>query len=93
MKVIQTSHFARTIKRLHHQEKELLDQAVLALIENPEAGNLKGGDLIGARVHKFQVNLNRMLLAYTYNKDLALITLLGYGSHENFYRDLKKLIN
>ncbi|MDD1628743.1 MAG: type II toxin-antitoxin system RelE/ParE family toxin [Methylococcaceae bacterium] len=33
-----------------------------------------------------------MLLAYQYHRESATITLLSYGSHENFYRDLKKLI-
>ncbi|WP_411725623.1 type II toxin-antitoxin system RelE/ParE family toxin [Methyloglobulus sp.] len=91
MKVLQSGHFTRAIKRLHPQEKVVLDNAVKALIENPEAGVLKIGDLSGVRVYKFKVNLNRMLLAYLYNKDIDTPTLLAYGSHENFYRDLKKL--
>jgi exosome complex RNA-binding protein Rrp4 len=69
----------------------VLDNAVKALVENPEAGDLKIGDLSGVRVYKFKVNLNRMLLAYLYNKEFDTLTLLAYGSHENFYRDLKRL--
>ncbi len=91
MKVVQSGHFARAIKRLHPKEKVVLDNAVKALVENPEAGDLKIGDLSGARVYKFKVNLNRMLLAYLYNKEFDTLTLLAYGSHENFYRDLKRL--
>jgi mRNA-degrading endonuclease YafQ of YafQ-DinJ toxin-antitoxin module len=91
MKVVQSGHFARAIKRLHPQEKVVLDNAVKALIENPEAGDLKIGDLSGVCVYKFKVNLNRMLLAYLYHKEFDTLTLLAYGSHENFYRDLKKL--
>jgi mRNA-degrading endonuclease RelE of RelBE toxin-antitoxin system len=92
MKVLQGGHFSRAIKRLHLQEKEILDNTVKELIKNPEAGDLKIGDISGVRVYKFKVNLNRMLLAYLYNKDTATLTLLAYGTHENFYRDLKKLI-
>jgi len=92
MRILQSGHFSRAIKRLHHQEKALLDNAVKALIENPDAGDSKNGDLSGVRVYKFKVNLDRMLLAYMYNKDVDTLTLLAYGSHENFYRDLKKLI-
>ena len=92
MKVLQSGYFSRSLKRLHRQEKELLDEAVKALIQNPEAGELKTGDLAGVRVYKFRVNLDRMLLAYQYHRESAIITLLAYGSHENFYRDLKKLI-
>ena len=91
MKVVQSGHFARAIKRLHPKEKVVLDNAVKALAENPEAGDLKIGDLSGVRVYKFKVNLNRMLLAYLYNKEFDTLTLLAYGSHENFYRDLKRL--
>ncbi|SJM89641.1 conserved hypothetical protein [Crenothrix polyspora] len=91
MKVLQSGHFTRTIKRLHFQEKEILDNAVKGLIKNPEAGDLKIGDISGVRVYKFKVNLNRMLLAYLYNKDTDTLTLLAYGTRENFYRDLKKL--
>lgn len=90
MKVLQSGHFSRAVKRLHHQEKGILDKAVKALVENPEAGDLKIGDLSGVRVYKFKVNLNRMLLAYVYNKEFDTLTLLAYGAHENFYRDLKK---
>jgi mRNA-degrading endonuclease YafQ of YafQ-DinJ toxin-antitoxin module len=92
MKILQSGYFSRAIKRLHHQEKKLLDNAVKALIENPEAGDLKIGDLSGVRVYKFKVNLNIMLLAYKYSNDTVTLTLLAYGSHENFYRDLKKII-
>lgn len=92
MKVLQSGYFSRALKRLHRQEKELLDQAVKTLIDSPEAGELKTGDLAGVRVYKFKVNLDKMLLAYQYHRESATITLLAYGSHENFYRDLKKLI-
>jgi mRNA-degrading endonuclease YafQ of YafQ-DinJ toxin-antitoxin module len=91
MKVVQSGRFARVIKRLHPQEKAVLDNAVKALLENPEADELKIGDFSGIRIYKFKVNLNRMLLAYFYNKEFDTLTLLAYGSHENFYRDLKKL--
>ena len=91
MKILQSGHFSRHIKRLHAQEKALLDAAVNVLIENPEAGDLKVGDLAGIHVYKFKVNLNKMLLAYQYDKDAVTLTLLAYGQHENFYRDLKKL--
>lgn len=62
MKILQSGYVARSLKRLHRQEKELLDQAVKTLIDTPEAGALKTGDLAGVRVYKFKVNLDRMLL-------------------------------
>jgi hypothetical protein len=32
------------------------------------------------------------LLAYSYDGSVLTLTLLAIGSHENFYRDLKKKI-
>ncbi len=56
MKVLQSSLFAKTVKKLHKPEKELLDDAVKALLVEPELGDLKTGDLNGVRVYKFKVN-------------------------------------
>jgi hypothetical protein len=68
----------------------LLDDAIKALLVEPELGDLKTGDLNGVRVYKFKVNTQQMLLAYRYQKEVLVLMLLAYGSHENFYRDLKK---
>ena len=92
MNILQSGHFSKTIKRLHHQEKIILDDAIKFLMDNPEAGDLKIGDLISVRIYKFKFNLDRMLLAYKYDKETDAITLLAYGQHENFYLDLKKII-
>lgn len=93
MKVLQSGLFARTVKKLHKSEKSLLDNAIKTLIAKPELGDLKTGDLNGVRVYKFKVNSQQMLLAYRYHKEALILMLLAYGSHENFYRDLKKSIN
>jgi mRNA-degrading endonuclease RelE of RelBE toxin-antitoxin system len=92
MKILQAGLFSRAAKKLHRPEKERLDNAVKALTANPEAGDSKIGDLSGVRVYKFKVNLDKMLLAYLYDKETDTLTLLAYGSHENFYRDLKNLV-
>jgi mRNA-degrading endonuclease RelE of RelBE toxin-antitoxin system len=92
MNVLQSGHFSRAIKRLHYQEKKVLDDAVKVLIQNPEVGDLKVGDLTGVRTYKFKFNVSKMLLAYKYDKEEATLTLLAYGCHENFYRNLKRVI-
>jgi len=58
------------------------------IAENPKIGELKKGDLSGVRVYKFDLLNQQMLLAYVELK--KEITLIFFGSHENFYRDLKK---
>ncbi len=90
IKIIQSGLFSRSIKRLHPNEKEKLDSAVMALIDNPELGDSKIGDLLGVRIYKFKFNADKMLLAYLFDIQTNKLTLLSYGSHENFYRDLKK---
>ena len=89
MKVLTTPRFNRTVKKLHLQKKHLLDEAVRFIISKPEAGELKKGDLTGVRVHKYKLNTEQMLLAYAANTQEQVIILLGYGTHENFYRELK----
>ena len=57
---------------------------------NPSIGEMKIGDLAGVRVHKFRVQQQEVLLAYEYNESDIVLYLLKLGSHENFYRDLKR---
>ena len=80
--------FGRKIKKLKKQEKKGLDDAILRILNNPSIGEEKVGDLAGVFVHKFKINQQLILLSYIY--DEKSINLLAFGSHENFYRDLKK---
>ena len=80
--------FGRKIKKLKKQQKKGLDNAVLDILKNPSIGEEKVGDLAGVLVHKFKINKQLFLLSYSY--DEKEINLLTFGSHENFYRDLKK---
>ncbi|MBF0354665.1 MAG: type II toxin-antitoxin system RelE/ParE family toxin [Alphaproteobacteria bacterium] len=48
----------------------------------------KKGDLAGVYVYKFQCVAQRFLLAYEYDPATRLLLLVG--THENFYRDLKR---
>lgn len=87
MNVVQYTAFVRAVKRLHPSEKEAVKAAVRQIIADPAAGKLKIGDLAGVRVHKIKHNGQLKLLAYRHDHDT--LALLNYGSHENFYRDLK----
>lgn len=90
MTVVQYRSFQRKLKKLHPNAKHDLDNAVRLLMENPCAGELKKGDLSGVRVFKFKMQNQLTLLAYVYNEIDSILTLLAFGPHENFYRDLKK---
>lgn len=75
---------------MHKTEKEALDSAIAEIISNPLAGVSKIGDLAGTRVHKYKHNTQLYLIAYEYIEDELTLNLIEHGSHENFYRDLKK---
>ena len=53
-------------------------------------GVIKKGDLSDVRVHKFKILGQEYLLAYSVDKQKQKIILLALGTHENFYRDLKR---
>jgi len=86
--VAQSAMFRRAYKKLHSNEKVEVDDAVAKIVANPEIGDLKVGDLAGIYVYKFKCNNQLTLLAYKYDPKSRLLLLLG--SHENFYRDLKR---
>ena len=90
MRVQQSGVFARRVKKLHAAEKKALDKAVKAVIGSPSIGQMKTGDLAGVQVYKYKYKTQQYLLAYRVNSDELLLTLLALGTHENFYRDLKK---
>lgn len=73
------------------RKKADLDNAVWELIEDPLLGELKKGDLSFMRVHKFKMVKQLTLLGYSYEDGSVVLELIALGSHENFYRDTKKL--
>jgi len=87
MKVFQTAIFRKQIKKLHDNQKQQLDEAVKIIVNEPQIGNMKKGDLSSVRVYKFRMTNQLTLLAY--KTDIDEITLVSVGSHENFYRDIK----
>ncbi len=90
MKILQSNLFKRRIKKLHKNEKQALDDSVKAIVKDPTIGTAKVGDLKGVLVYKYKLSTTQYLLAYSHDKEQEVITLLAHGSHENFYRDLKK---
>ncbi len=90
MKILQTPTFGKQIKKLHKNQKKELDEAVGSVYKKPLIGEMKKGDLDGVRVYKFKMVNQLTLLAYQFDEDESQLVLLAFGSHENFYRDLKK---
>ncbi len=90
MQVLQTPRFAKQLKKLKANQKRALDEAVQAVMDNPLVGVQKKGDLAFLRIYKFSMLKQQALLAYSYDDEQIVITLLAIGSHENFYRDMKR---
>ncbi len=88
--VLQTRRFARQYKKLHDNVIVDVDNAVGLVAEKPEIGERKKGDLAALRVYKFRSQNQLYLLGYTVDDEIRLVYLEAIGSHENFYRDIKK---
>ena len=87
MRVQQSRSFAKKTKRFTKKQKTILDKQVRRILDNPDIGQEKKGDLRGVYVHKFKIESIQYLLSYRFDKDnLELIML---GPHENYYRNLK----
>jgi hypothetical protein len=85
--VTQSTVFARAYKKLHQQQKQDVDKAVEVIVSDPLAGEAKRGDLAGVYVYKFKSQNQLVLLAYEFDPKTRHLLL---GSHENFYRELKR---
>ncbi len=88
--VLQTPNFKKAVKKLHKNQKADLDIAIRALMKDPLLGEQKKGDLAFLRVYKFKMVKQLTLLGYSYQDGTVTLELIALGSHENFYRDVKK---
>jgi mRNA interferase RelE/StbE len=91
IKIYQSSSFSRKVKRLKPAEKADLDQVIRDIINNPEIGVEKKGDLKGIFIYKFKLNKKSYLLAYRIYSENNF-ELIMIGPHENYYRDLKRYL-
>ena len=73
---------------MHPKQKQDVDSAVDVIVADPLAGEPKRGDLAGVYVYKFKSQEQLVLLAYEFDPKTHHLLLLG--SHENFYRELKR---
>lgn len=90
MNIVEKAAFRKAAKKLKPNQQRDLQLAVKDIAENIYSGQMKKGDLSGIRVHKFKMVGQLTLIAYTYEEGTITLTLIAFGSHENFYRDLKR---
>jgi mRNA-degrading endonuclease RelE of RelBE toxin-antitoxin system len=88
LKIKTTPTFAKVVKKLHDKDKKTVDDAVREILAKPTIGEPKKGDLSGVSVYKFKIKKQEILLSYHVGPDELL--LIALGTHENFYRDMKR---
>ena len=92
IRVLQTPTFKKAVKKLKPNQKKELDAVVKELMETPGLGEQKRGDLAFLRVYKFKMNKQLTLLGYSFDDGTLTLELMALGSHENFYRDIKRRV-
>jgi mRNA interferase RelE/StbE len=90
MKIIQSRSFEQRIKKFNPAQKMILDEQIKLILENPDIGDEKRGDLREVYVHKFKIKAIQYLLAYRVNEEQ--LDLIMIGPHQNYYRDLKRYL-
>jgi mRNA interferase RelE/StbE len=89
--VIASSQVLKFKKKASSKFQMEIDKQVKTIMENPEIGQFKKGDLKGIRVLKFEYNRQLYLLSYEIKGNILNLYLIG--SHENFYSKLKKYLH
>ena len=90
MQIYQSRSFEKRVKKLQGNEKSILDKEIQEIAQDPSIGVGKQGELRGVFVHKFKIKTLLYLLSCRYVEDG--IELITFGSHENYYRELKLYI-
>jgi mRNA-degrading endonuclease RelE of RelBE toxin-antitoxin system len=89
MKIVQANRFKKAYKKLHSNQLADVNNAIETVIENPDIGERKTGNLSRLRVYKFKMLGQLTLLGYSVNnEDEIVLTFVDVGPHENFYRGL-----
>ncbi|EGR1035019.1 type II toxin-antitoxin system RelE/ParE family toxin [Vibrio cholerae] len=90
VEVFQTNRFEKQMNKLSQKQCELVEDEIDKIIDNPEIGTRKKGDLSHLWVHKFKLDKQEVLLGYSWVEDKLELYLLNIGSHENYYDSMKK---
>lgn len=90
IEVYESRRFTKALSKLSEAQLKIVEDEIDKIIDQPDIGERKKGDLSHLRVHKFNVNNQQALLGYSWLEDKIKIYLLQFGFHENFYQKMKK---
>jgi mRNA-degrading endonuclease RelE of RelBE toxin-antitoxin system len=90
IEVYQSRRFEKKFAALTEQEQKDVDEQIELILDDPELGERKKGDLSFLRIYKFRMNNQLYLLGYSWIEGKLELYLLSIGSHENFYDEQKR---
>ncbi|MBI5408040.1 MAG: type II toxin-antitoxin system RelE/ParE family toxin [Nitrospirae bacterium] len=90
MDILYKAPFKKFVKKQTRPFQLVIEDETEKIVNDPEAGELKKGDLAGFRVHKFVFQKRQYLVAYKLQYNMIVVYMIGV--HENFYRDLKRYL-
>ncbi|KAF0146366.1 MAG: hypothetical protein FD156_34 [Nitrospirae bacterium] len=90
MDILYKPPFKKFVKKQSRAFQLAIEDAVEVVINTPDTGEAKKGDLSGFRVHKFKFQRQEYLIAYKIESNSMVFYMIG--THENFYRDIKQYL-
>jgi hypothetical protein len=90
MKQLFKPPFRKFVKKQSRPFQLVIEDEVENILNEPDIGEAKKGDLSGLRVHKFNFIGQQFLIAYLFEKNNIILYMIG--SHENFYLKLKRYL-
>jgi mRNA-degrading endonuclease RelE of RelBE toxin-antitoxin system len=87
LQVKSTPYFDREYKKLMPNQLIKVHDAIDKVLEKPEIGEMKAGDLAGCLVYKFKVLDQLFLLGYEVIGETLYLQRIA--PHGNYYRDWK----
>ncbi len=88
--IIASNHFLKFKKKSPKKLQLEIDNEVKNIINNPEIGELKKGDLKTIRARKFTFKTQLYLLSYEVKENMLFLYLID--THENYYKQLKRYL-
>lgn len=90
MQIKQRRQFRQVLCRMTPVMRQEVDNAVKAVINDPEVGRPLKGALAGLRALRFQLNRSEARLIYRHEPDSMRLVLVYVGPRENIYRELDR---
>lgn len=90
MDILYKSPFKKFVKKQSRAFQMAIEDEAEIVINTPDIGEAKKGDLSGFRVHKFKFQKQKYLIAYKAESKSIIFYMID--THENFYRNLKQYL-